>query len=66
MSVAKAIELVQGITLKLKPARQAAYGLESPVVRFVELKFRNGYKTPFIIGDDHVNFRGVYFVSDFA
>jgi hypothetical protein len=37
-----------GMVLRLKPTRQAAYGLEAPRVHVDELIARDGYKVPFV------------------
>lgn len=41
-------EIQPGMTLRLKPARQRAYGLNSGLVTVDALKPRPGYKVPFV------------------
>lgn len=42
----EALQLVNGQPLELKPARQAAYGLESPYCTFLQISNREGYRVP--------------------
>ncbi len=47
----KYLDIRPGMVLKLKPERQAAYEHPVALVTVSRLKFRPGYKVPFVIHD---------------
>lgn len=57
--------LVSGDLLQLKSERQAAYGLQSPIVGFVRIVERKGYKVPWIVAMDATQSHGHFKPQDF-
>ena len=54
-----------GQTLKLKPERQATYGLASPYITVAGFKEKTGYKSFWVFAIEHDGTRSYYKPSDF-